>query len=168
MTNGEIDITISISNSSGGDATLTVKATDRVIFSSTAGISATVGELNLIFWSDSDNDEEGGAYFENTNTTTNGGDFTVGGGTDPLTDYAVGYGTTSFSPISQYHPQRYGFWIKQGTINAGGGNINILGITKSGQTGDGIKVGYSSSTPANVITNGNGSEYMESDSFYGL
>ena len=164
MTNGEIDITSSISKSSGGDATLTVKATDRVIFSSTAGISATVGELNLIFWSDSDNDEEGGVYFENTNTTTNGGDFTVGGGTDPLTDYAVGYGTTSFSPIAQYHPQRYGFWIKQGTINAGGGNINILGITKSGQTGDGIKVGYSSSTIANVITNGNGSVYMESDS----
>ena len=153
-----------INKTSGNESSITFKASRRIIFNSLSKILSSQDNLNIILWSDADNNEEGGIYIEKSTINTNGGDFTAGGGSDPSIDFAVGYGYPgiNIAPIYQYHPQRYGFRMDGGSISAQGGDINIRGTTVSGETGDGVKIGYSN-FPATISTNSLGEVYIESD-----
>jgi filamentous hemagglutinin family protein len=102
-----------ISKTAGGDATLTLKA-DKDITLTNSTLSATTGELNVTLWSDADNGGAGAITLTNSSITSNGGDITLGGGTDPTTDDAVG--TTN-----------YGVDLNNGDISAGAGNISLRG-----------------------------------------
>ena len=114
---GDIELSNSILKSTGSDVSLTIKASNRIIFNSGASISSSSNKLNLILWSDSDNDEQGGISLTSTNINTNGGDFTAGGGSDPASDYAVGYGPFDISVYPrQYDPLRYGFYMRGGEL----------------------------------------------------
>ena len=161
---GDIELSNSILKSIGSDVSLTIKAVNRIILNSGASVSSSSNSLNLILWSDADNNEEGGIYINNSTINTNGGDFIAGGGSDPSIDFAVGYGYPgiNIAPIYQYHPQRYGFRMDGGSISANGGNINIRGNTVSGETGDGVKIGYYN-LPSTISTNSLGEVYIESD-----
>lgn len=154
------------------EVTLTFKASNRVNLDSNSTLKSTNGKLNIILWSDSDNNEKGGVYLNNSVIETNGGNFTAGGGSNPLTDFAVGYGYPGINipPIYQYDPQRYGFRMDGGSISAQGGDINIRGNTVSGETGSGVYIGRN--YYSEIQTNSTGNVYIESNSsagaYYGL
>ena len=134
--------TVNITKSAGSAATLTLQATGRISLVNTT-ISSTSGALNLVMNSNSDsNATGGGVYLGASAISTNGGNVTIGGGADPLNNYAIGYGPVELNTgIVQYHPQRYGFIMNTGSaINAGGGNISIRGKTISGEMGSGVSI----------------------------
>jgi|GEM_PF-1100559 len=105
---------------------LTLKTAGNITLNSNASLTGTAGQsAHLTLWADADNNDNG--YINMTNTasiTTNGGKITMGGGTDPATDYAVGNST-----------QTTGVNLL-GSLNGGGGNITVHGQgLSSGGTG---------------------------------
>lgn len=105
-----------------GDGTLTFKASGNITTAGTRTISAATagatGELNTIFWSDAEAAPNSNGYISLTNTTltTNGGDVVLGGGLDPLANYAIA-------------PDDYinGIYLSSSSVNAGGGAITMRG-----------------------------------------
>lgn len=163
--------TVTLTKSAGGDATLTLQATGSINLSSLT-ISSSSNKLHVVLHVDSAAANQTGAlaaptnvYMNGVSITTNGGDFLAGGGADPATGYAVGYGPVSLATIVQYAPVRYGVRLDTTTINAGGGNITLRGRTTSGQTSNGIDLGYISSTSAALTTTSAGTVNVVGDAY---
>lgn len=166
---------ITINKTSGGDATLTFKATGRITGIITSPnaltISSSSSKLNVVMNANSNaNTTGGGIAFRNLNITTNGGNVIFGGGADPTTTPAVGYGSSGTTP-GVYDPQRFGIYLSGGTINAGGGNISLRGKSISQNTGDGVGIWYNGAT--SITTSGTGTltiigEAANSGASYGL
>lgn len=153
---------VTLTKSAGGDAALTLQATGRISLTNTT-ISSSSGKLDVVLHSNSDsNATGGGVYLNATSITTNGGNLTIGGGADPLTGYAVGYGPSSTAVIFAYAPQRFGVMIDSSTINAGGGNISIRGKTISQQTSDGVCIGMNGGST--ITTTSAGSVTIQGES----
>ena len=79
------DITLSnvtISKTTGGDATLTLKAENSILTTGNNSITSGAGKLGFVLWADSDNSGAGAISLVNTNITTNGGRFIAAGGLD--------------------------------------------------------------------------------------
>jgi hypothetical protein len=163
-TNSEVgDITLwsgtTISKTSGGDATLTLKANNSINFDGGTGanliqiLSSGAGnKLNLVLNADSDHDTAGGGIgIQGTNITTNGGSITMGGGTDPTTQSTVG---------TVFNTNINGIEISDTRINSGSGNILLNGqgnsdATQDGRTGIHISAGsVVQSTTGNITLNG--------------
>ncbi|MBK8190991.1 MAG: filamentous hemagglutinin N-terminal domain-containing protein [Vampirovibrionales bacterium] len=115
----------SIAKTSGGDATLTLKAHNSILMTGTSGhgisVTSTSGKLNLVLNSDTDQGADAGAggavRLDYTNINTNGGNITIGGGADPTTQAARG--TTAHND---------GITLLNGSVlNAGAGNISLRG-----------------------------------------
>ncbi len=76
---GNITVSNNISKTSGGDATLTLKAHEN-IYANGADITSSTGKLHLIFHVDSDNSGEGAIRMQGGVTLdTNNGNLTMGG-----------------------------------------------------------------------------------------
>ena len=84
----------------------------------------------------------GAIALTNSNITTNGGNITLGGGTSPTTTGAVGNITNIV-----------GINLNASTLNAGGGNISLIGTGYAGTTND---FGIELQAAANLITSSNG------------
>ena len=141
--NGDITVASSISKTAGGDATLTLKAHRNITVNNGVNITSNTGELNMVFNADGDAvpNQDGAVQLGNGTFTTNGGDFTVGGGANPLTTAAYG-NAVNIDGVALISSQ----------INAGGGNISMRGVGyNTGNTIHGV-ANYGST----VQTNGNG------------
>lgn len=154
---GNITVSSAISKTSGGDATLTLKAAKSVILDG-AAISSSSGKLHTVLWArangnDAGTDTEyGGVWLkQGSSITTNGGDVTMGGGTNPLTGYAVGAVLTGVT--GENNSQYRGVSINGSTVQAGGGNIVING--KGGTSG--ISAARGVSIGGTLATTGTGS-----------
>jgi hypothetical protein len=115
----DISLAGNLSKTSGtGTATYLFQANGNIYNSSSAGISATAGAINLAF--DSDYDQAtvlgGSIYFTGGTINTNGGTLTMGGGTNPLTARATGTSTT-----------KSGIALTSVTVSTGNGDISMLG-----------------------------------------
>ncbi|MBK8190431.1 MAG: filamentous hemagglutinin N-terminal domain-containing protein [Vampirovibrionales bacterium] len=115
----------SIAKTSGGDATLTLKAHNSILMDGAAGhgisITSSSGKLNLVLNSDTDQGADAGAggavRLNYANINTNGGNITIGGGADPTTQAARGTASND-DGVGLFH-----FSI----LNAGAGHISIRG-----------------------------------------
>ena len=83
--NGDITVASSIAKTAGGDATLTLKAHRNITVNAGVGITSNTGKLNMVFHADGDAvpNQDGAVQLGNGTFTTNGGDFTIGGGANP-------------------------------------------------------------------------------------
>jgi hypothetical protein len=90
--------------------------------------------LNVILNSDYDNSGFGSVSLLNASINTNGGNFVVGGGSDPVTGYALGTST-----------QTLGVNISATSINTGAGNIAINGKSDLIATAPGVSINTGSS-----------------------
>jgi len=164
----------SISNATGSDANLTIKTTRNIIMDRTydsvnlinhpSSITSTTGKLNTVLWADSDNNSTGGIYLQqDTSITTNGGNLTMGGGTDPVSDYAVGNGTGP----GLY--KDYGVYLGSNVaLTAAGGNINIHGKSSLGAavvTSSGVSVTTTGSGTLTIVGDASGSSNGYSQGF---
>ncbi|SLM27878.1 exported hypothetical protein [Desulfamplus magnetovallimortis] len=133
---GDVTISSAISKTAGGEATLTIKAARSIILNSNQSIASSNGTLNTILWADSDNNEEGSIFLDtNATINSNDGNITLGGGSDPISDAAMGKNTTSLDG----DPLTVGVYLQTGSqINAGGGNISVRGKggTSTNKTGN--------------------------------
>jgi len=126
---GSLSITGLISKNQATDSLLDLRA-DQAI-SITAGgatnmiTAAGAGKLNVVVNADRDNDNLGNIIISNANITTNGGNLTLGGGLNPLTDYAYGYSGT-------FH----GINLTNDNINLAGGTFTAHG------RGDEVTAGF--------------------------
>lgn len=72
-----VSIASPISKTSGSDASLTVKSGGRIVLGNT--LTATVGALDVVLWSDFDNDNNDGGVSVMGAISSNGGDVWLGG-----------------------------------------------------------------------------------------
>ncbi len=153
--NGDITVNSAITKAGGNtDVTLTLRAAGAITVNQTISNTGGTGKLHVVLHADSDGANQTGAllrptnvYMNNGRILTGGGDVTISGGTDLATGYAVGYGT------STYTPGQYGFRMDgASTINAAGGNITIRARTASTNTGNGIDIGYNGGGAASLAT----------------
>ncbi len=148
-TNGNIFVNDDIKVTSGNtDTTLTLKADRSIIVDAGKEISSTSGKLNLVFWARAGGDQEatdtqaGSVWLkENSSVHSNGGNITIGGGTDPLTGYAKG--------VAGSAQETRGVTLG-GSLDAAGGNINIRGRGQSGTFARGVSIN------SDIKTNGTG------------
>ncbi|PTT82871.1 hypothetical protein DBR42_16440, partial [Pelomonas sp. HMWF004] len=128
---GDIIVNSAISKTSGGDATLTLRAHQNVNL--TAGISSTQGRLNLVLWANQDASAGGSVWLQNAPINTNGGHFWMGGsatngGSATWNGLTVGNGysssnITSFSDTGSIE----GALLRNSNVTTQGGNVTILG-----------------------------------------
>lgn len=115
-----VDAGVNILKSSGGDATLTLKAHNSILFEGnilgSITIRSTSNKLNLVLNADSDGSGAGAIKINRTTFTTNGGSITLGGGSNPATTAALGVVLNND-----------GVNISNSTLDAGAGNISIRG-----------------------------------------
>ena len=148
--NGDITVSAAITKTSGGTATLLLKAHNDIIVSASTPISSTVGALNVTLNSDSDGNGSGAIVMNGgSSVLSNGGNITLGGGANPLVNPAVGNATN-----------RNGVNLTSAVLRAGVGNINIRGTGVAGiaNTNSGILVSATeiSTTSGSIMLEGTG------------
>lgn len=116
----------SISNGTGGDASLAIVTTGYISLGTTtnagSSITSTAGKLNVTLNADSDATNGGSVWVPvGSSITSNGGDIKIGGGSN-ADGYAVGYAQNS----DETNSLRRGVALN-GTVDAGGGNITVRG-----------------------------------------
>ena len=88
---GDIDIGGALDKATGvGTASYVFEADNDVFTSNNSDITASSGALNITLNSDKDATGSGAINLTNSSITTNGGNFTAGGGANPLTTAAIG------------------------------------------------------------------------------
>jgi hypothetical protein len=82
---GTIQFQTPVTKSSGSDQTITLKSSRHVFFAGTGTLRSASGKLNIVFWTDSDGDSNGGVILDGPASgyalETNGGHVAMGGGT---------------------------------------------------------------------------------------
>ncbi len=124
---GNIVVDASILKTSGGDASLILRAANDILFSSGFNIESQAGRLNIILHADADNSSAGAIQLDSVQLISNGGDIILGGGSNPFTSPAIGTDGT----------YGHGVYIENSVLNANGGHIGIrgTGATSNGQAG---------------------------------
>ncbi|HET7093305.1 MAG TPA: hypothetical protein VFI22_07505, partial [Thermomicrobiales bacterium] len=115
---------VGIAKTSGGDAILTLSAPKSIEFLGAAGISSTQGKLNVVLAPAAGAVQLGSGTF-----STNGGDFTIAGGANPAALVDPLLPATGATGTSAYPA---GVTLNGSTVDAGGGNIAIVGTGISG------------------------------------
>ncbi|MDR9423896.1 MAG: filamentous hemagglutinin N-terminal domain-containing protein [Marinobacter sp.] len=157
--NGFSNIVIGDTNSDtitvGGAVTyqdnLTLKSGTSIVVNNSGSLTGSVGEnASLTLWARADGnltatDGKVGSVWlqENSTVDTNGGDITIGGGTDPLAGYAWGDDRTG--GLGENNAIYRGASIN-GTLDAGGGDISIRGRGKSSIAARGVSIAGDIST----------------------
>ncbi|MCU0541210.1 MAG: CHAT domain-containing protein [Oscillatoriaceae cyanobacterium Prado104] len=141
--NGTIDINTAGANITG-TGSLTLQAAGTISSANTTILSANL--LNFTVNADADGSGGGAISLAQTNINTNGGNITLGGGSNPLTQPATG---TATNPT--------GVNIVNSNFRAGNGNISIRGV---GVNGRGVNVDSSNlqvTGTGNIAINGTAS-----------
>ena len=162
--NGDITLAASINTTGnlGRTSTLTLKADRDITVNAGQTIDATTGgnssPLNVVLWSNYGNANAGGAIVMNPGSkiSSNGGDITLGGGTNLTTGYAQGRDNAGdySNGIALFGAQR----------NSAGGNITLrgtgaaaAGTWQNGAEGAlGVLLGVSDDTHDTIINSGTG------------
>ena len=147
-----VAIAANINKISGADATLEVRAAGDITLSGGADITSSSNKLNVVLNSNRDAVGTGRIQLgSDTAITSNGGNVTLGGGVDPLSNPAVGAGGAG-TP--------YGVWIDGASIDAGTGNVSIRGLANgsAGNDAHGVVVigGSSIVASGNISISGQG------------
>jgi len=126
-----------ITKPTGGNSTITFKSDGRIFANSTPTFDADVGKLNMIFWSDADNDhlEDGRIDLDAITIDSNGGDVFMGGGLDDGHDITDSFGTVAYNgTAADGRPDYYayatsgpGVNFSNSTMTTGTGNVTMLG-----------------------------------------
>jgi len=155
---GKIQIEAPITKSAGGDATLTIRANGRVFVWNGDHITSTSGKLNVVLWSDYNNDGDGGVSLTG-NIITNGGHVWLGGSSSNGGSYTWNGLTVGDGP----------------SVGASGANFNALdlysNVTTSGGdflawAGDGFSGGVdgiASDGAGDVVNTGSGDIILITD-----
>ncbi|MGY5851453.1 YDG domain-containing protein [Salegentibacter sp. F14] len=134
---GDILIDVTVLPDLANVRTLKFKASGNIILNPGSEISATGNNLNLVFWSDTDGNEDGVVWL-NWNTTlqgtginTNGGHLWMGGGSGTMTwnGLIVGDGVARGNAINSN-----GITLIKSNIQTNGGNLAIYGRGRTGAT----------------------------------
>jgi trimeric autotransporter adhesin len=120
LTGGNITLAGAWSKSSGSTDTFTLSAAGNITLGSYAIGGASGYALNVIV--DSGNAGASNAITGIGNITTYGGDIWLGGGALDGSGHPTGYSVGTSSSGSQY-----GLYLNAVTLNAGGGNISLMG-----------------------------------------
>jgi hypothetical protein len=113
-----------LTKSAGGDATLTLKAYRYVLIDTGSSIGSTSGKLNVVLNSNTGN--AGGEVYVYSPITTHGGYVTIGGGADPLNNYAAA--SSSIGSRAGFGWSGYGSGVYIGAkLSTSGGAINLRG-----------------------------------------
>ncbi|MCW2246188.1 filamentous hemagglutinin family protein [Azospirillum fermentarium] len=116
---GTITVSDAITKTSGGNSTLTLKASRDVIVN--ADITSTAGTLGLVLNAHAENDTAPGRVrISGATIDTNGGSLTIGGGLNPATTAAIGLGSITGEA-------NRGVSLSGATITTGAGAIRIAG-----------------------------------------
>jgi len=153
-----------IDKASGNEATLTFQADKRVNIGN--NISSTSGKLNVVLWSDYDNNNDGGSTFgyDTGTINTNGGHFWLGGSSTNGGSYSwkgltVGNGPSVGGPTSNQNAVDF-----IGSINTSGGDILIWAGTGNGSGTTGI---YMNNAGEDSINAGDGDIILITDKIVG-
>lgn len=154
LSHGDIFVASNINYTGTTQSTLTLKAYRNIVFAEkygtianpftmTGSISSENAALNVVLWSHVDSTRGSVWLPTGSSIKTNGGNITIGGGTDPLTGYAFSGADWSNESNAAYR----GVTIN-GLLNAEGGDISIKaeGPTSGMSAGRGISIGGTIST----------------------
>jgi filamentous hemagglutinin family protein len=147
---GNITVASSISKTAGGDATLTLSANNDITVNAAVAISSTTGKLHVVLAADSDGSGAGAIVLTSgSSITSNGGNITLGGGTNPgglvnglLPATGATGNATNIAGISS-----------GAILNAGGGNIWLMGTGYAGAAGGDVGINFTGGT---LQTSGSG------------
>jgi filamentous hemagglutinin family protein len=155
QTTADTDFTVvankSITNAYGNDASLTIKTTGSIIMDTGSSILSSIGGLDTILWTDTDNNASGYISIYDGNTiSTNGGDIVMAGGLDNgASGRTAGDGrpdgfATATATYSGVSIGRLGTNVPAGetSIQSDGGDIFIKGKSTAG-AGTGMGINYS-------------------------
>ena len=161
---GDISVLANINRFGSNEATLTLQANGGIYiggsatggYSGPVGITSANGKLNIVLHTNYGSNANGGVKIhEGSKIETHGGNVTIGGGNNPLTDYAVGSSQGSRLAAS-------GLWLCSenydgkgmagAKIDAQGGNIIVHGKPRPFGGSDGIWIGNGA-----VLTSNGGS-----------
>ncbi|MCM2374920.1 FG-GAP-like repeat-containing protein [Aporhodopirellula aestuarii] len=130
---GDITLDADILKTLGGNATLRFNA-DNSIIASNSTIASSAGTLDVTFNADRDFNSTGGIVINSSVAIdSNGGDVVLGGGLDPLTEFA-----------SDSTNSRDGVFIA-GSVLTSGGDIEIRGRSFSQAGADGVELALGAS-----------------------
>jgi filamentous hemagglutinin family protein len=160
---GNITVASNISKTSGGDATLHLKADNSVIVSDNISISSTSNKLNTILNADTDTDNAGNIQMgAGSSISSNGGNIIMGGGTcnsAGCTSSATGYAYVTGQREGIYLNGASGNFV---SLDSSGGKISLSGTglstSGSGQYDYGVFLNYASfdTDGGALIITGNG------------
>ena len=157
---GNISVNSSISKTSGGDATLTLKAHGDITFNG-ASVTSSSGKLNLVLWSDWDSSNGGAIWLNGSSTaisvTTNGGHvwmggngYTAAGSSTTWNGLNVGTGVANSQATTTVFE---GVNLNRVTLNTGGGHLSVAGTNNrynSGEARLGVVVSNGSSVSTGI------------------
>ncbi|MFG6464905.1 filamentous hemagglutinin N-terminal domain-containing protein [Roseateles sp. DXS20W] len=141
---------VNITKSAGGDATLTLSASGSIIFGTNVTIQSTTGQLGVVVHADTNANNTGRIELgSGTTITSNGGAITLGGGVNPLVGAAGGSADNGAAAA--------GVTLNNATLNAGGGNISIIGKGWQGAANSGESpIGIVTTGSSGITTSGSG------------
>ena len=150
---GNIVVQGSILTSNAVPTNLTLRAHNNIYLQPGSKIESSVAALNVTLNSDQDASGAGAVSLNGSSIITNGGNLVIGGGANPLTDFA------RLAADGTYGSLGSGVSMFNSTISTGAGNITINGASNAvaGLTGDGILVSSGTiiqSTTGNVLIRG--------------
>ncbi|WP_446350686.1 CHAT domain-containing protein [Coleofasciculus sp. F4-SAH-05] len=147
--NNDINVNANIRYSGTADTALTLQANNSILLNSGVDITAnTIGKLDVTLNADRDGSGAGSIILDSGSAiNSNGGDIILGGGSNPLTNPAVGT-----SDIQQLVTTS-GVILNNAVLNSGMGNISITG---KGIDGTNVAVGIVVTTGTSIqSTTGN-------------
>jgi filamentous hemagglutinin family protein len=151
LSGGDIALDSSLAKTAGNDASLAFEAYRNITINPGALISSTSHKLNVTLDADAQSNNSGAIYMDTgSGISSNGGDITLGGGTNPLTGSAVGNSVNNA-----------GITLNIAALDAAGGNISLIGTGWTGAGDDGIDL-YASTlrtTAGDVTLHGSGYNY---------
>ena len=133
ITGGQISSTSNITIATASDATLLMKATDKI--ESSGVISSTLGKANVVMWADSDDSGAGSVYLSGAIKTNGGGvwlggsyldDGNTTGGSSTWQPYEGASSITVGDGYAKGVTGRY-YGVESVDIITAGGNVNIKG-----------------------------------------
>jgi filamentous hemagglutinin family protein len=153
---GNIVVQGSILTTNSVATNLTLKAHNNIYLQSGSRIESSVGALNVTLNSDQDASGAGAVSLNGASIITNGGNLVIGGGANPLTDFARSATDITFGSLNS------GVAMFDSTISTGVGNITINGAANpaAGLIGDGVLVSSGATiqtTTGNVLIRGDAS-----------
>lgn len=171
---GDVEVSSNIINNTGHDANVDIAACRNITVDPGVQISSSTGKMNVTLDSNDANVGSGAIYMANlSGINSNGGNIVLGGGTNPLTGYAVGNTTPGIDP---YGNQIYsnGIFLEGAGLNADGGTITLHGMgidpATSGYWSIGIRTYNTPDAGVALTTLGNGTislNGMGRDNVYG-